>query len=491
MKKLLLKSIDNIDGYALNLLILPALLLTLSCKKDYRELNKGNSPLALSADKSQVVLKQKNDAADAVVFSWTTGTNLGTNTAIAYTLKIDIAGNNFSKAVADNLGKAGLAKKYTVKSLNDLLLTHWNIKPGVETTLEAIVVTAVSGNAAPAQTSNKVTIKVTAYEPVSTALYLIGDATPHGWNAGAATALTASADEPGKFTWQGPLNGGELKFITTLGQFMPSYNKGADDKHLFYRSDNSQPDDKFLISTPGTYTISLNLIDLTVSITTATTPPYKRLWMLGDATPTGWDINAPSGMRVDSSNLFVFSYNETLKAGEFKIPTSTGSFSTDYYMPLTNHPAITETGVQLVPGGNPDNKWQITNPGPYKIRLDLQNMKINIKPFTAYTQIWMVGDATPVGWNINSPQPMTPDPSDPYKFSYTGPMTAGEFKFPLATGNWGCDYFMPVIAGSGPGSTQMKFVPGGNPDNKWKLTVAGNYEIIINQLYETISIRKL
>jgi hypothetical protein len=227
-----------------------------------------------------------------------------------------------------------------------------------------------------------------------------------------------------------------------------------------------------------------------ISVATAATPPYTRLWIVGDATPNGWNIDNPNQMRVDSSNLWMFTYNEVLNAGEFKIPVATGNWGTDFYMPVTNHPALTSTSVQFVPGGSPDNKWQITNPGPYKISLNTQNNTISIKPFTPYTQIWMVGDATPVGWNINSPQPMTPVVGDPYKFEYVGPMSAGEFKFPLSTGNWGCDYFMPVIDQSGPGSTQMKFIAGGSPDNKWRLTQAGNYQITIDQLRETISIIK-
>src|SRR5690606_35958462 len=98
----------------------------------------------------------------------------------------------------------------------------------------------------------------------------------------------------------------------------------------------------------------------------------------------------------------------------------------------------------------------------------------------------------PAGWNIDNPTPLAPDPLDPYVFTYTGPMTAGEFKFPLFTGNaWAGDYFMPEENGAGAGSTRMRFVPGGNPDFKWKLTEAGNYKITINQLYETISIEKL
>jgi hypothetical protein len=485
----------NLSGSRHWLFILVTLLasasLISSCKKpDDKELNKGDTPLALSTDKSSVVLKQKDDAGDALVFSWTSGTNKGTNAAISYSLMIDKQGANFSHPIIESLENGVLSKKYSVKALNDSLLSHWNLSPDAETTLEAKVISAVPDNAAPAETSNTVLVKLTPYAPVTTTLYLIGDASPNGWDANTATPLTAVANQSGKFTWKGNLSTGEFKFITTLGQFLPSYNMGANNTALVYRTDNAQPDNKFSITTAGSYTITVDLLNLTISIAAGNDPPYTQLWIVGDATPNGWNINDPSKMRVDSSNPWVFSYNEVLNAGEFKIPVATGNWGTDFYMPLTNHPPITTTTVQLVPGGSPDNKWQITSPGPYKIRLDLQNNTIGIKPFTPYTQIWMVGDATPAGWNIDNPVQMTPDPSNPYIFTYDGPMSAGEFKFPLATGNWGTDYFMPVIDQSGPGSTEMKFVAGGNPDHKWRLTQSGNYKITIDQLRETISIVK-
>ncbi|RYF93870.1 MAG: SusF/SusE family outer membrane protein, partial [Chitinophagaceae bacterium] len=435
-------------------------------------------------------LEEKNRSADAVILNWTSGSNKGTNASISYTLKIDKQGNNFAKAISEDLGKATLTKKYSVKDLNDLVTSHWSTVPGAEITLEAKVILAVANDPKLADSSNVFLLKVKTYQAVSTTLYLIGDAAPNGWDNNQATALTPSLSEPGVFTYQGQLRSGNYKFITGLGSFLPSYNKGADAEHLVYRTLDSQPDEQFSNTSQGLYNISVNLLNLSISVTAANTPPYTRLWLLGDAVPTGWNIDNPSEMRVDSSNMFVFTYNEILKAGEFKIPVATGNFGTDYYMPLTNHPALTETTVQLVPNGSPDNKWQITNPGPYKIKLDLQNMTIQIKPFTPFTKIWMVGDATPAGWNIDNPQPMTAVAGNPYEFTYTGPMSVGEFKLPVETGDWGGDFFMPVINGSGPGSTQMKFVPSGSPDFKWKISQAGNYKITVNQLYDTISIVK-
>lgn len=231
---------------------------------------------------------------------------------------------------------------------------------------------------------------------------------------------------------------------------------------------------------------------VTIKATPAPTgPPYAKLWVVGDATPNGWDINNPNEMKIDPTNAFQFKYNEVLKAGEFKIPTTTGNWGTDYFMPPANHPAITSTAVQLIAGGQPDNKWQIITPGAYKILLNISSSpSIKITPFTPYTELWMVGDATPAGWNIDAPVAMTPTSGNQYEFTYTGELKVGEFKIPTATGNWGTDYFMPPVNGAGAAETNAVFIRGGNPDNKWKITEAGNYKVTLNQLYETIYIVK-
>ncbi|MEO6684194.1 MAG: SusF/SusE family outer membrane protein, partial [Ginsengibacter sp.] len=453
-----------------------------SCKKpDFIEYNKGDAPLMLSSEKSSFKLKQKEDGGDALKLMWTSGTNKGTNASISYILKIDKQGNNFANAIVQDLGVAVFEKNFTVKSLNNLLLSQLMVSPDKEASIEFQIISHVSEKMAGSDSSNILAIKVTPYKPVTANLYLIGDATPNGWNSDLATAMVPDPVRSGAFSWEGNLSSGNLKLITTPGQFLPSYNKGAGPDQLVYRDSDGQPDNQFLISTPGSYKITLNLLDLTIKIDASTKPPYTRLWILGDAIPSGWNIDTPDEMRVDSSNLFVFKYNEILSAGEFKIPTATGDFGTDYYMPLVDKQDITGTGMQLVYKGNPDFKWKITTPGPYKISLDLQKMKIDIKPFTPYTKMWMVGDATPAGWNIDNPQPMVADPTDPYIFTYTGPMVAGEFKFPVTTGNWGGDFFMQEVNHQELGSRRVKFVPGGNPDNKWQITTPGNYKIIFNQ----------
>jgi len=479
----------NLTSIVLFLAILVSSLL-FSCKKEVVQDALTDNVLSISASAINVVLTPKKKEQTAIQFTWTTGSNQGTNSSINYTLEIDKKGNNFASAFIVDLGKGVYAQSYTHNILNDMALSKFNLQPGTSQELEAKIIVTVGSDKSGGQTSNVITFKVTPYTPVTSTLYIIGDATSTGWDANTAKALVPDANDPTRFTFVGTLNPGEFKFITTQGQFLPSYNKGSNDSSVVLRTLDSEPDNKFALTQTSVYTIVVDLVNLSISIQKQAGAPYSKLWVLGDATPNGWDINNPSQMRVDSTDPFIFTYNEVLNAGEFKIPVATGNFGTDYYMPLTNHPPLTATSVQLVPSGNPDYKWQITTPGAYKITLNLRDLTISIKPFTPYTALWMVGDATPAGWNIDNPTPMVKDANNPYIFTYNGPLSAGEFKIPVATGNWGGDFFMPAINHPDLGSQLVKFISGGNPDYKWQIPSVGNYKVTFNQLFETISIVK-
>lgn len=459
------------------------------CKKNILdEIAPGaDQPLAISASVNGIVLHENEYGNDAVELKWTAGSNGGTNSAISYVLYIDKSGNNFTNAVEVEMGYAAFSKKYTVKELNELLVGGLHLAPGTESAVDVKLVSTVAVNSA--TESALTTIKVTPYQPVSAELFLFGDAAPGGLDAENATAMVNNG-VPGKFTWQGKLNVGTFKFLTKKGQLLPSYVRGTLETELVLRSLEAQPDTKFDIQKTGLYNVVVDLLNLSVSIIEGSEPLYKELWIVGDATPNGWNIDNPSQMRLDRSNPFVFTYSGVLNAGEFKFPTSKGNWGGDFYMPLVNYQDLTLADVQLVSGGNPDNKWKIINAGNYKVKLDILTNKIEIKPFTPFTKIWLVGDATPNGWDINNATPMLAEPGNPDIFTYVGAMKAGEFKFALQM-DFNGDFFMSVTEGEGAESTEMKFVPGGNPDVKWKLTQPGNYRITIDQSKDTIKIEKL
>ena len=469
-----------------------------SCKKteDFTPVDK-NGPLAVTASDSAIVLNEANAKATAVTFTWTTGSNYKTGASISYTLELDKKGNHFSSALKNDIGRATYSVGYSTESINTLLSTYWKASANTVFPLEARVYSTIGDGTIKGDTSDPITIYITPYQPVSKSLYIIGDATATGWDANTADSLTPDPDIPGEFHYTGTLTPGSFKFITTKGLLLPSYNEGSDTAHLFYRSLDSQADDPFMITTASVYTIDVNLVALTISIQKAAAPLYSKLWIVGDATPNGWNIDNPNQMKVDVFNPYVFHYYENLNAGEFKIPTTTGNWGADFYRPLTNHPPISDTTATLVFGNTnpPDNKWQITTAGAYKISLNILYNSIHIEPFTPYAALWLLGDAAPNGWNDNAPTPMTPT-SDPNVFVYQGPLTVGEFKIPVAIANgFAGPYFRPDTNHPPITDTNAPFVPlasgaADSNDYKWQITTAGNYKITVNQLYETISIIK-
>jgi starch-binding outer membrane protein SusE/F len=443
----------------------------------------------LTTSVSSLVLAQANFDETAVEFSWTPGSNRGTSAAIDYALEFDTQDGNIAAPVRVPLGRAVYSKRYTVAELNTFLTETLNVTPGAAANLRVRLKSTIAGGTFEPDTSNLVSLSATPYEPVSTTLFLIGSAAPTGWSADDAPEMQANPTRPFVFTYQGSLSPGELKFITTRGQFLPSYNRGSSNTRLFYRTDDAQPDDKFIIGEPGQYRVTANLVALTLSIEKLAGPPYNELWAVGDATPTGWSLDDAFMMRQDPGDPFLFDYNAVLQAGEFKIATAK-DWGAPFYRPTSDRPPLTDTGVQLS-AGDPDHKWYIAEPGAYKITLNVREMTISIQKFTPYARLWIVGDATPNGWNIDNPTEMQAHPEDPYVFTYTGPLSVGEFKIPVRRGDWGADYFMPAIPHPPLESTYVRFVPGGQPDNKWHIAEPGTYRVTLNQLYETILIEKL
>ncbi len=444
------------------------MLFLMSCQKEENNGINLAGELSLSASTAEIALTQRNAAAVAVTFNWTTGTNNGTGASISYILQIDKEGNSFANPLLFDIGKATYSKAFSVSDLNQSIKDEFGFAGGVASNLEARVIATINTSPQSQQTSKVITIKVTPYEPVSTALYLFGDATANGWDAGKAIALVPETDNPTVFVFRGSLSAGSYKFITTLGQFLPSYNRGADVNHIVYRTSDSEPDDKFTVTEAGMYKIMVSLLDLTITSIKLDLPPYDKMYMVGDATPNGWDIGNATELTQDLDNPYIFTYMGVMKSGDFKFPVNRNTnWGQDMYMKLS------DSTMYLHHGGDPDdNKWTITKKGLYTITLNLLDNTISL----ARTKLFMVGSATPIGWSIDKAVEMTEDATDGCIFTYSGPMVAGEFKFPVNRNtDWGQDMYMRVD------DTHMyRHVGGASDDNKWNITVDGNYVITAN-----------
>ena len=101
-------------------------------------------------------------------------------------------------------------------------------------------------------------------KPTSQPLYITGTATTGGTDLNAAEKITELSN--GRlYNWRGQLKQGGFKFITTLGQALPSYNKGADNSSVVKRTSETEADDLFQINEAGLYYIYLSLKDMTIS----------------------------------------------------------------------------------------------------------------------------------------------------------------------------------------------------------------------------------
>ena len=461
-------------SHILPMMLAVMMIFLMSCQKEEDNDVTLAGELSLKASSTEIVLNQKNDKDAALALTWTTGTNNGTGASISYILQMDKEGSNFANAHVFDMGKAIYGKSFTVSDLNQSLLADYGFAGGTAAKIQARVIATIYTTPVSYDTSQVLTITATPYLPVSTTLYILGDATPNGWDASAATALTPDETDPTIFVYSGGLGTGNYKFITTLGQFLPSYNKGVDDNQIVYRTSDSEPDNQFAIADAGMYKITVSLLDLTIEAVKLELPPYETIYMVGDASPNGWDITNAFELTQDPENLYVFTYQGVMKAGDFKFPVNRNpDWGQDMYMKLT------DSTMYLHHGGDPDdNKWTIAKKGFYNITLNLLDNTISIQR----EKLYMVGSATPIGWSIDQSIELTEDETDGCIFTYTGPMVAGEFKFPVnRRSDWGQDMYMRVDD-----NLMYRHTGGAPDDNKWNITEDGDYVIIAN--LETLAI---
>jgi hypothetical protein len=455
-----------------------------SCRDEFDIHISEGETVSLSASDAELILYQKSSESIALSFSWTRGSNRGTGSSIAYTLEIDQAEKTFSTSLIFDKGKGVFEQSFTGKSLNDLIVETWGIAPGSAINLEARVRARVSDPSVEDDVSDLISLSVTTYEPVSSTLYFMGNAAPNGWDASKASPMVADADDPTTFRFQGDLNPGQLKFITVLGTFLPSYGKGEDNNSLVYHTDDTQPSVNFEIPEAGKYNITMNLVDLTISIELVKGPGYDVLYIFGSANPLGGDIEHALEMMPNPDNLFKFNYTGVLSPGEFVIPVNKDA---DLGQDMFMRDPDDSSKVYLHKGGDPDDSsWEILEENIHSLELDLSNYTISIEP----TRLYIIGDATPVGWNIADAIELVQDPTDWYIWRYEGLLIAGEFKFPVNRQfDWAQDMYMKD---PGDPSKMYRHTGGEEDDEKWVITEAdaGNYLLTLNILDLTIDILK-
>lgn len=231
--------------------------------------------------------------------------------------------------------------------------------------------------------------------PIKTStLYMVGDATPNGWDIDNPTPLLATDADPLTFGWEGELNTGELKLCLTTGSWDVPFIRPevggteigkspvTDAKFAMYAGD---PDDKWRITEAGKYRLTFNLRQWTMSTEYLGEPDApvispieaEALYIVGDATPAGWNIDAP--MQLTKQSNYIFIYEGELNTGELKACTQTGDWGVPFIRPTFTGCKISLSSIEnteFVYTTSPDDKWQVTEAGQYRLTFDLEHWTI-------------------------------------------------------------------------------------------------------------------
>ena len=268
-------------------------------------------------------------------------------------------------------------------------------------------------------------------------------------------------------------------------------------------------DYKWKVTEAGTYKLVFDLTAHTITVASFAAAPASDAWatetlyLLGGA-GNGWSIGEALALKKVSDHRFV--YAGELKEGTFKLmSTNTGDFGTEdkdwFYAPagetVINQDGAAAEGVVAGNGKNADNQWKVTKAGNYVLILDMSAHKITAEyvgdaaSSIATGEARLVGDATPTGWSISGTA-MTKASSSPLTYTWEGSLKEGDFKVALTSTNddFSGDWLQapaPATEVNASGIVNGNVVKGGD-DNKWKVTKAGTYKIVINFTTKKINV---
>ncbi|MCT4589366.1 MAG: SusF/SusE family outer membrane protein [Carboxylicivirga sp.] len=489
---------ENMAKIACSLFVVALLAFFTGCQEDYvAEISKGDL-IELSASSKELVLKQSESFNAAIAFNWTTGSNQGTGSSISYTFEIDRADNSFATSKVYDFGKQVYEKSINVADLNEMAIDLWGAMPGKVVELEARVTAKVANEQVEDDISTPVKFTVQPYKAVTEKLYIVGSATEAGWNIADAIEMTPQNNAPWIFVFEGQLKPGNFKFPVNRNESwsQDTYTRHAEDANkMVFNIGGSGDDVQWEITEGSPYKIQVNLLDLSIIVEKQVGPPYTEIYIVGDASPSNWNIGSPEAFTQDPNDPFVFTYEAHLKPGELKFSTYKGDWCDGDWLNATQADQAVDATDYVVRHGceGDDYKWRITDEteGRYKITLNLFDKTLKFEK----VELYLIGDGGPNGWNIGAPAPMEYNNG---VYIFNGELGAdnaeGEFKISKFKGDWCNGDWLNAASENQPVSNSDYIITHGcdGPDNKWKLSSgdAGTYEIIIDLDNESMTITK-
>lgn len=225
-----------------------------------------------------------------------------------------------------------------------------------------------------------------------------------------------------------------------------------------------------------------------------------RLFIIGEATSYGWNLDNAQSLLSLNENPDVLSGTIYLKGGEsntFKFMENHEWGSTEYGVPSDAGNTAVNGEIQLG-SGTLDNGYKqiyVAKDGNYKISIDTKNLKADIRLSEyqdheiQYCSLFLVGDATAGGWSVEDGTPLYQSEKMPCEYSAVVTLkTQGTFKIATAlrgAGTYNAQYFYFKDAGDA-----GKISTDSTDDRQWSVSNDGEYTVTVNTLSNTISIEK-
>lgn len=370
---------------------------------------------ALATSVAALTTNAATPNADALELEWATAFN-GYRGVKTYEIQHAKSGTSFANPTTIQV--TGTAETFSHSELNNIALGH-GITPSSGGAVDfRIRSTNESGDQA---FSNTVTVTVTPYLPYNS-IGLIGSASAGGWDVD-TDMYRPNLSAPSEWTLTTYLNAGEVKFRAsdawTTNWGSTGYPNGT----------ATQNGPNIPVANPGYYKINFNAATGEYTFTPVTTTVYTYISLIGEQSSWGSDI---ADLTMDPTNNQVWTGTVNLTAGQLKFRAN-HDWGTNWG---TNGSATARSGWGVLDGPN----MQITEAGQYFVYINVATGEYFFgKPdrATPFSDIGVIGNATPGGWDNDTN--LIRNPANPYKWSGTLNLTAGEAKF-RANNDWGINW---------------------------------------------------
>ncbi len=258
--------------------------------------------VTLSSSSSTVAAAPADSSKVALTLTWSNPKYSVDSSTVKYIVEIDSSGRNFSKSVSRTLSGA-LTTSFTAKDLNAILLGY-GFSFGVAYDMD-IRITSSYANNNELLRSNVIKVKMTPYKippkvtpPASGRLFIVGSATAGGWN-NPVPAPTQEFTKIDSVTYGGIFNltgGNEYLLLPVNGDW--SHKFSVADKTVAGLNAGGSFGADLSDNIPGPATSGMYKIIVDFQAGKFTVTPYTgvlpaNLFIVGDATPGGWNNPVP------------------------------------------------------------------------------------------------------------------------------------------------------------------------------------------------------